>query len=316
MTIPVGDDSHHRRDPVHTGDMQADGEADDGDRSALVSDVDRRHRHDRDHHGLRGEDGDQRVARVAVGTELREHHADPSGSPARHCRLGRRGHLPEEHQRVRAQEGEGDASGNGQKDRCDEKGAGEHGQTGSPADELSRHAEVRAEHRTESPHPDHQRQRTRFALRFGQIRRREPCLQADRGADADQRQSEEQRDQQAPLRRRDQQGPAGSGGGPPAGRQGNPAAVAGSKVSQRQTDQRSAERACRGRQPSPRLMVRDLLGEQHADRRGDADTDGAADLHADQHRDCPSLNDCGLGQVGAWGRLAPRSGFRFGHGHP
>jgi len=56
MPEPVGEEAHHRRERIHPHDMQRDGDAHQGDGSAVVGDVHRGHGHNRDHDDLRTED--------------------------------------------------------------------------------------------------------------------------------------------------------------------------------------------------------------------------------------------------------------------
>jgi len=70
----VREDAHDRRQRVHARDVQAHGQADQRDRRSVTGHVDRGHRHDRDHHGVRHKDAAQRRERRGVTAEGRECH--------------------------------------------------------------------------------------------------------------------------------------------------------------------------------------------------------------------------------------------------
>src|SRR5699024_4412877 len=78
VTVAVGGDTYQRRQRVHPGDVQTDRDTDDGDRVAVVGKVNRRHRHDGDHHDLRGEDRQESEPGGGVHTQFGKDETDPT----------------------------------------------------------------------------------------------------------------------------------------------------------------------------------------------------------------------------------------------
>ena len=138
------------RQREHAGDVQADREADDRQRRAVVEQVDGRHRHDRDHDAVRAGDREDRVARPrAAGRRWRS-----AGSSRRRDACATT--------RWASSSGSGRSPMTYSSDRRDLRDdredvrAGERRHPDRLAEELARSDEIRAEHRADRrrPHDD------------------------------------------------------------------------------------------------------------------------------------------------------------------
>ena len=242
-----------------------------------------RHGHERHHDGVAQRHGEHGPAGRRRGPQHRQPARGGGLAPARGLAVGHG-----QQQGVRPQRREVDQGPEGLRHEGDDESARQRRQAQGPPEQLARLEEVGAEHRADRRGPDHQGEVPGAGVVRGQVGRREPGLEVERRAGAEQGQAQQQDGEAREDGGADRDRRARHGGERPGAERDPPAAGLGEP---REGDgEQGRAQGVHGRgHAGPGGGAGDLGDEEGAEGQGGADAQPTEDLAEGEDADDPPL---------------------------